>query len=68
MCVNVKFISSVDHADDISRVGKANESDIFNRRNIFHISYFKASRHCSVPIATRNKAVNSDAFYDNRHM
>ena len=71
MCRNMKFISSVDQ--DISQVSKANEWDIlFNTRNnfifpsirvLFCLLYKKI-----VLLPHKNRAVNSDAFHDNRHM
>ena len=68
MCGNMKFISSV--YQDISRVSKANESDIlFNTRNnvifpnihvLFCLLYKKI-----VLLPHKNRAVNSNVFHDN---
>ena len=64
MCRNMKFISSVDQ--DISQVSKANEWDIlFNTRNNFGLLFKKI---LPTVLPHKNRAVNSNAFHDNRHM
>ena len=65
MCGNMKFISSVDQ--DISRVSKTSEisCSTFIFPNIRVLFCLLCKTIALLP--HKNKAVNSNAFHDNRH-